>query len=185
MTNINTNTSAVAYMDNAQVAALVMAGRTYQKCAQTALRKVRDDEIGQTLVTYVKTTDGTGVRKESESVLDQSKVLARNNNVIGVDEAGQDIYNEWPMSIETAVKNYGQDVVDSLSDTTFSLHKKKAKLQAVVLDRNILDILGVSGDVLHIKVSWSDEPMVAHLGDFLADGGYSVSLHDMKDYEAV
>lgn len=180
-----TTLNAIAYMDNAQVATLVSSGGTYQKSAQTALRKIRQDEVGKTLVTYVKTTDGTGVRKESESVLDQSKVLARNNNVIGVNEAGQEIYNEWPMSIETAAKNYGQDVVDSLSDTTFSLHKKKAKLKAVVLDRNILDILGVEGDALHIKVSWSDEPMVAHIGDFLADGGYSVSLHDMKDYEAV
>lgn len=85
----------------------------------------------------------------------------------------------------TAVKNYGQDVVDGLTPDQFTNHKKKALLKGVTLTSEIMGMLGVSGDTLEIKVSWSDEPMVAKVGDVITDGGYSVSQHDMKDYEKV
>ena len=49
-----------------------------------------------------------------------------------------------------------------------------------------MEILGIKGDTLDIKVSWSPEPMKAKLGDFLTDGGYSISAHDMHStYEPV
>lgn len=165
---------SIKYLENSQVASLIQQGKTYQKSALTGLKKLK-------FQTFVK--DGDSVRMESECFL-PGCVIARNPGVIGTDKQGNDIYNEWPISIETAVKNYGQEVVDSLTDD-FTYHKKKATLQAIELTQEILNILGVQGDTLEISVSWSDQPMLAKIGDYLSSGGYSVSAHDMQGYELV
>lgn len=52
----------IEYLQNAQVATLINNGSTYQKSAQTGLRKPRPEEIGATFNTYVKHEDG--IREE-------------------------------------------------------------------------------------------------------------------------
>jgi phage gp29-like protein len=111
-------------------------------------------------------------------------VIGRNPGSIGFKD-GKEMYNEWPIPIETAIKNYGQEAIDSLTEE-ISYHKKIAKIKAIELTPEIMKILGVEGDTLKIKVDWSPEPMIAKIGDYITNGGYSVSKHDMeKTYEEV
>lgn len=164
----------IEYLQNEQVKAMIDNSMEYQKSALTGLRKVK-------FTTYVK--DGNGIRIESEPFL-PGVVIARNPGVIG-ELNGQPVYNEWPISIEVANKNYGQEVIDTLTEE-FTEHKKKATIKAIELTQEVMDLLGVKGDTLPIKVSWSPDPMLAKIGDFITNGGYSVSAHDMKTtYEPV
>lgn len=169
-------------MKNEEVSNLINSGEVYQKSAKTDLRLPTPSEIGKEFPTYVK--DGDTVRKESSNIVGNN-VIARNSTVLGLDSAGKEIYNEWLVPTDIAIKNYGAEAIGSLSDTEFSSHKKQAKLKAIELTPEIMKTLGVEGDTLNIKVSWSPEPMMAKVGDHITDGGYSVSKHDMKDYEVV
>jgi hypothetical protein len=173
---------SISYLENTQVLQAVEAGLVYQKTALTGLRLPAPQEIGTTLITYVS-QDGQ-LRKESESVISNDVVIARNNQVIGQNEQGQDVYNEWPIPKVTAVKNYGEQVVSQLG-SDFTYHRKQATVRAIQLTGEVLSWMGVQGDKLAIKVSWSTEPMIAHIGDYLTSGGYSISAHDMKDYTVV
>lgn len=173
----------IEYLKNETVAKLINDGEVFQKSALTGLRLPTESEIGQDMITYVN-HEGQ-IRKESSTKITKDVVLAKNLNSIGLNEQGKEVFNEWPIPMVTAVKNYGQEVVDNLSHETFTNHKKKATLKGIVLTPEVMTLLGVSGDTLEIKVSWSDEPMMAKVGDVITDGGYSVSKHDMQDYEKV
>ena len=168
---------SIEYIKNKKISNLINSGEIYQKIKKTYLRLPSASEVGKEFITYVK--DGDTIRKESSNVVGDN-VIARNSTVLGLDSSGQKVYNEWLVPTATAIKS-----ICSLSDTEFSSHKKQAKLRAVELTPEIMKILGVKGDTLNIKVSWSPEPMVAKLGDYITDGGYCVSKHDMKDYELV
>lgn len=170
------------YLNNKAVAELINDGIEYRKSAQTALRLPKAEELNKDMPTFVK--DGDSVRQESLSVVTSNNVIARNLQPIGKDSQGNDMYNEWPISKEVVIKNYGQAVLDNLTEE-YSNHKKIQTIKAITLTPEVMDILGVNGDTLDIKVSWSDTPMKAKLGDCLTSGGYSISKHDMLDYEAV
>lgn len=133
------------------------------------------------ITTYVK--NGDSVRIESTSTVSATCVIARNLEILG-QVNGKDVCNEWPISLATAVKNYGQDVIDALGHE-FTLHKKKATVKAIMLTPEVMNILGVQGHILDIPVSWSDKPMQAQIGDYLTTGGYSISAHDMSAYEKI
>jgi hypothetical protein len=164
----------IEFLENEDVKNLIFNSASYQKSAETGLKKIKFE-------TYVK--DGPSVRLESAPFL-PGVVIARNLGVIGQID-GKDIYNEWPITVEVAEKNYGKEVIDGLTEN-ISWHKKKATIKAIELTEVIMEKLGVKGDTLLIKVSWSPEPMTAKIGDFITDGGYSVSAHDMKStYEVI
>lgn len=171
------------YLHNEKVAQLIEEGTTYRKSAETALRLPKSDELDKEMPTFVK--DGDTVRQESLSVITSDKIIARNLQPIGKDTQGNDIYNEWPIGKDVAIKNYGQHVVDSLSHESFSNHKKIQTIKAITLTPEVMKLLDKEGDILEIKVSWSDTPMKAKLGDCLTSGGYSISKHDMLDYEMI
>ena len=162
-------------------------GLKYQKNAVTELRVPNETEIGSALTTFVK--DGDSLRIEATNVIKQFSIHARNPDVIGHDEHGNNVYNEWLIDSDVAIKNYGLDAIKSLSDD-FSPHKKSATLYAVKLDQNLINSLQAgTGQTdpsqLMIKVDWSDEPMVAKIGDYITSGGYSISAHDMGAYSVV
>lgn len=172
----------IEYLDNEKFQNhLKENGKEYRKSAETLLRKPKVSE--ESLVTYVD--DQGALRKEAESEITPGSVIARNDGIIGEID-GQPIYNEWVIPAETAEKNYGSEAIDSLSTSDFSPHKKKATIQAVELTSELMDMLGQKGEELPIKVSWSDKPMIAKVGDYLSDQGYSISKTDMqKTYEVV
>ena len=172
----------IEYLQNEEVKALIDNAPSFQKSALTGLRNPQLSEMGQEFITYVL-KDGA-LRVESKNTVSEDVVVARNPGVIGQID-GKDVYNEWLVPKATAIKNYGDSVVAGLTDEV-TYHKKQATIKAVELTSDIMEKLGVKGDVLNIKVSWSPEPMVAHVGDFITNGGYSVSQKDMKDtYEPV
>ena len=169
-------------LQNEEVKALIDNAPSFQKSALTGLRNPQLSEMGQEFITYVL-KDGA-LRVESKNTVSEDVVVARNPGVIGQID-GKDVYNEWLVPKATAIKNYGESVVSGLTDEV-TYHKKQATIKAVELTSDIMEKLGVKGDVLNIKVSWSPEPMVAHVGDYITNGGYSVSQKDMKDtYEPV
>lgn len=171
----------IAYMENAEISSMVNAGGEYQKSAKTGLRNPSPSEIGADFPTFVK--DGDGIRQESSNTVSSDVVIARNPNPIG-EVNGEPVYNEWLVPKATAIKNYGQPVVDSLGDE-FGFFKKQATVKAIELTDDVMASLGAKGDTLEIAVSWSPEPMMAKVGDYLTSGGYSISKHDMADYELV
>lgn len=166
----------IEYLQNEEVKSMINEGETYQKSAKTGLRNPQVSELGNTFNTYVL-KDGA-LRVESTNTVTEDTVMARNPGIIGQME-GKDVYNEWLIPKATAIKNYSQEIVSNLGDD-FIYHKKQATIKAIELTPEVMKKLGVEGDVLNIKVSWSPEPMVAHVGDFLTDSGYSISSHDMK-----
>lgn len=172
----------IEYLKNQQVAELLNAASEYQKKEKTGLRLPLAEEIGSEKATFVK--DGEAYRQESSAVILSTHIIARNAEVIGVKD-GVEIHNEWPISKETAIKNYGQEVVDVLVGESFSYHPKKAKLKAFEIDDAVMNLLSTDGESIFIKVEWSKDPMIAKKGDYLTDGGYSISAHDMKSYELV
>lgn len=165
------------YLENAAVMAMLEVAPSFQKKDVTLLRLPTAAELGSTLVTYVK--DGDSVRVEAEAVLTADVVIARNHALLA-----DGVYNEWAIPVATVVKNYGQPVLDSLTEA-FAPFKKKALVKAIALDDELMSMLNIDGDILEIDVSWSDKPMQAKVGDYLTSGGYSISANDMKGYEQV
>lgn len=168
------------YLDNAEIQKLFLNAGRYRKSATTLLRLPRPEEVGKTLVTFVK--DGDAIRQESESIIKGDDIIARNAEIIGVYQGHESVYNEWPVNEKTIIKNYGEAAHRSLTQE-FTAHKKQATLKAIEITQAILDALAVQSDTLTIPVSWSDKPMLAKLGDFITSEGYSISAHDMKSYE--
>lgn len=163
------------YLENANVAATIAGAPKYQKSEKTGLRNPVAEEMFRPFTTYVK--DGDGVRAESKNTVTGNDVIGRNPDPIGTGPNGP-IYNEWLIPRDVAVKNYGAEAIESLTGE-FSNHRKSSLIRATKLTQATLDELGVSGDILEITVDWSPEPMKAKLGDYLTDGGYSISAHDM------
>lgn len=164
----------IEYLKNEEIKKRLEDAPQYIKSAVTGLRKISFE-------TYVK--DGNSVRLESTAFL-PGVVIGRNPGVIGVKD-GKEMYNEWPIPIETAIKNYGKEAIDNLTEE-ISYHKKIATIQAIEITEEVMKLLGVEGDTLKIKVDWSPDPMIAKIGDYITNGGYSVSKHDMeKTYEIV
>lgn len=172
----------VRYLENEKIKALIDASPSYRKSAETLLRLPQSAEKGTTLETFVK--DGSSVRKESSTKISDGHVIARNKEPIGCNEMNQAIFNEWPVSFETIIKNYGEDAFNSLT-TEFKPYKKFASVKAIELDQEMVANLGFDGNSISIEVDWSEDPMVAKIGDYLTSGGYSISAHDMKSYEAI
>lgn len=70
----------------------------------------------------------------------------------------------------------------------FKPFQKTATITAAVLTKELLDIIFplTSGNELPIKVDWSPQPMVAHVGDYLTNAGYSIAPEVIeKTYEEV
>jgi hypothetical protein len=159
---------------------LMDCGLIYQKKQTTALRFPSSEEIGQTLITY-KSVDGVLI-EESRTIISEENVIARNLKIIGRESNGDPIYNEWQIPIDVAIENYGIDAYFEIS-MTFKEFKKIATITAVKLDSSLCEYLGGENDTLYLKVSWSDSPMIAHVGDYLTSGGYSIAKANMEDYE--
>lgn len=174
----------ISYLDHPNfINKIEQQGLIFRKKEKTGLRLPRAQELGQPFPTFVKS--GDKIRRESVSVINRNSVIARNAEIVGKDEEGADIYNEWLMPTETAIKNYGAEIIYGLSGNNFSYHHKKILVKAIEITPVILEELGSLNDSLNIKVNWSIEPMVAKLGDFLTHEGYSISAHDIKSYEVV
>jgi len=105
---------------------LFVKSSTFHKKEKTNLRSVRPEELGQSFDTWVKTEDG--IRRESQNVITSNRVVAQNPHPIA-HEQGKPIYNEWLVDQAIVVKNYGQEVLDSLT-SEFSSHQKKRNHQS-------------------------------------------------------
>ena len=157
-------------------------GVEYRKVATTDLRRPLASEVGKVLDTYVFDVETQKLRVEISTSISSTSVIARNSGSIGVDASGP-VFNEWVVSQEDIAEKYEEGVLDKLS-TVFSPHQKRQTVKAIPLTQALLDELKIHGDTLVFGVSWADTFMTAKVGDFLTDGGYSISQHDMaKTYE--
>ena len=174
----------IEYLKNNAVAAMFSIAPSYKKKAQTLLRKPYVFEVGLEMPTFVKTDEG--LRVESKTVIGETSVIARNTKVIAVipELDNFQVHNEWPIQHEIAVTNYGANVIASLTGE-FRPFQKCAMVKVVKLTKEVMNTLGVEGSTLEIKVDWSDKPMLAKIGDYLSDGGHSISKQDMKAYELI
>jgi len=162
----------------------IKTGHEYRKKEKTLLRLPAKNEVGKVFITYVKA--GSSVRQESINTISENTVIARNPIVIG-NKNGEDIYNEWLVAKEVITKNYGKDVLGELT-TEFKPFQKTATVVATPITKELLAIAFPqnSGNELPIKVDWSPEPMIAHVGDYLTNQGYSIAPEIIeKTYEEV
>lgn len=171
--------NCINYLGRPAIKAMLERAPHYQKTAETLLRLPNTSEINNELTTFVK--EGRGIRKESSITILESHVIARNAVAIGKTRQGETVYNEWAIEPGTIINNYGLDAYEALT-TDFKAFKKQATVQALMLTKELMRLLEIEGDELHIAVSWSPEPMIAVAGDYLTSGGYSISAHDMTDY---
>jgi len=151
-------------------ALLTSNGFTVRKKSETLARLIQSSEIGNTHETFVE-KDGVVV-KESEMPITEGFVMARNPTPLS-----DGSYNEWPISNEVFMKNYG--TMPTSSD--FAPFKKIITNNIIVVDDQVLKILGsTDGKTAKLGVSWDmDNGMVAHAGDYLFDAGYIV---DQREY---
>lgn len=172
------------FMEVEGIATLVKGGIRFQKVKTTLLRLPMSDEIGEEFPTYVKDeTSENGIRIESVATIGESDILARNDQVLSYNE-DIPIYNECPIGVDIAIKNYGKDVIDSLT-TEFTAHRKQATVTAYEITKEFLDTFNEGKPEFKFSVSWSTEPMVAVIGDWLTTEGYSISQHNIIDYARV
>lgn len=148
----------------------------FRKKEKTGLRKVTSEEIGQKWNTWV--SSGDKVRLESQNEVHSDHIVARNPYPIGI-ENEKPIYNEWLVEKTVIIENYGQDVVDNLTDD-FTFHLKIKTIKAVPITLSLLEQLGCKEDKLYLKVSWSDMPMIGEIGDWLCNEGYTISAFDFE-----
>lgn len=182
----NNKPAPVNYLDtDAFKKALLQAGE-YQKTAETLLSLPNKCQLGMQFETYVK--DGNEIRLESVNVVGLHHVIARNPSPIGFDDAKGHLYNEWLIDSEVVRKNYGDHAISVVMESEgFTAHRKVATVKAIRLTRRLIEAIqpGNTGDFMAINVSWSDQPMLAQVGDYLTSGGYSISNHDMNSYEEI
>ncbi len=168
--------SGVEYLENLAVKCLVESAPSFKKSAVTELRLPTQEELSvenPTIKTFIVDKETKEIKLEQETPVTANKVISRNPNAIG-EINGNKIYNEWPQEIETAIKSYGEEAIDSLS-FFFKPYKKVAAVKIVKLDERIMDHLGIAGNILKAKVSWSENPMIAEVGkDFITSSSYTL-----------
>jgi hypothetical protein len=173
----------IEYLKNPEIEKQLNSAPEYRKAGLTSLRRPRESELGTDLITYVKDAKAEGgIREEVKNRIVEGVVIARNPGPIS-EQGLPERFNEWLIGEAGVVKNYGKDILDGLTEE-FVEHRKKGTIHAIEITPEVLRTLGVTGETLEIKVSWTDSPMIAHIGDYLTDGGYSISKFDMeKTYE--
>lgn len=178
-------THSIDYMKNKEALEYIQStGHVYRKKEKTLLRLPKQNELDTVFITYVKS--GSGVRQESITTITKDKVIARNPTIIGHKD-GKDIYNEWLVDKDVIAKNYGKETLGELTED-FKPFQKTATITAALLTIELLAIIFplTSGNELPIKVDWSPHPMVAHIGDYLTDAGYSIAPEVIENtYEIV
>lgn len=170
---------SIDYKLNARVMSLFNNAPTFRKLEKTYFRHPRSDEIGKTLITYVKNPDGVGYRKEAEIKIPDNRLMARNDYLVGISPAGEKIYNEWTKPYSEVIKSYGQEAFNSITNE-YQPFQQICPIRLLKLTPEIMELLGVTGDRLEIKVTWSPSPMIALVGDYLTENGYSISQVDVN-----
>jgi hypothetical protein len=132
------------------------------------------------LITYVKSSNG-GIVEETRNTLKEGFVIARNPEVIG-EKDGKKIYNEWLVPKDTWLKNYEKEPTNE-----FKPYKKQVLVKMVVIDQEILEILGSNdGETAKIAVDWTTEGMTVYKGGVLTDSGCGIAPQELNEtYEDV
>jgi hypothetical protein len=172
----------INYLGNTDVKAMLDASPDFRKNDETLLRWPKIKEVNTVL--HTKVFSGCGIRIESSATIDADSVIARNPKPLEVGFGEEEVFNEWVISAKTVLKSYGQTALDHLS-TEFKPFKKQATIKMIKLTKEVMQILGQNGDVLPIAVSWSPDPMIAHVGDYLTSAGYSISADQFNTYAAI
>ena len=150
-------------------------GFLVRKDVATLARLPSEDEIGTEMETWVE-KDGE-IKLESTKVIGAGDVITRNPEPLSDGR-----YNEWPQGADTFSENYG-----TTPDAEFKPYKKVVGNKVIVIDDDVLDILGrTEGNSAYLGVSWGDGKMVVSKGDFLFDAGYGVNEREFENtYERI
>lgn len=171
---------AIDYKKNRELMDMFSSAPTFKKLEKTYFRLPKAEEVGKKLTTFVINPSGVGYRKEAEIDIPANRALARNDYLVGVSPEGSKIFNEWTKPFSEVIESYGQKAFDSLTHEYQSFQQIKP-IRLVLLTAEIMALLGLMGHTeLPIEVAWSKEPMVAHVGDYLTENGYSISQVDIK-----
>lgn len=177
---------SVDYKKNSNVMELFKGAPFFKKVEKTYFRLPKVDEVGKKLITYVVNPDGNGYRKEAEVNIPENRVLARNDYVVGVNASGEKVFNEWTKPFSEVIESYGHDAFNSLTHE-YKPYTQIKPIRLLLLTAEVMALMGLMGhNELPIQVAWSEEPMIAYVGDYLTENGYSISQVDIKlQYEKV
>jgi hypothetical protein len=166
----------------------------FQRTGPVFIRKVRPDEIGTKLVTYIKDIESGLPKIEGEGViLSEGMFILRNPKPIYTPKNtkhDEPIFNEYVSNdLPYMIKNYGQNIVDELT-YEFQLKRKKGQFQAILITKELfqkfvqLDCVDADGRI-HIAVDFKPAFMYAYQGGWLNSSGYAIGADEMLNYEPV
>lgn len=173
----------------------MLAGATkFQRTGPVYIRKVHPDEVGTTLITYIKDikTDLPKVEGEGVTLLEGMYILRNPTPIYTRKIAAHEepLFNEYVSNdLLYMVKNYGQKTVDELT-TVFQLKRKKGQFQAVKINEEMFQQFVALDCVdeerrIHIAVDFEPGVMYAYQGGWLNSSGYAIGEEEMNNYEPV
>ncbi len=177
--------SPINYLANSYFQSQLKTAPYYRKKTMSLLRQPLPEELGKLMTTYVKCTASSGYRIESQTLIDKNYIMARNDEILGYCSKGRPIFNDYPIPIDTLIKNYG-NILEFLT-LEYRQFQKIAVIKCVELDAVMLQSLTHQTQDPQIFLSIPGQTLVmkAVLGDYLSGLGYSISSHNMKNYEKI
>lgn len=162
----------VDFLKNEKVYSLIKNTSPYFKKIPTLLRVPDENEFGKTLTTYVYDHSKKEIRVEAQMVIGRGSLVARNQIPLA-NKNGEVVWNEWVIPEDYIERLFGK----IQAGDNFKPFFKTAPTHVIELTPEIMKLLGVQGNELHIKFK-EEVPLIAHLGDYLSLDGYPISKDD-------
>lgn len=180
----------IVYMKIDEIAQLVNAGDKYTKTAKTLLRTPRPEEVGQTLVTYIKALPGSTdeYTEESKAVIDSGSVIAEN-----IRPVAEGVKNTWVIGWNDVKLMKVYNVDRSGLSTTPAGFLKTEEITAIKITPEVVALFrkynstAKSADGEHeyilIQADWDpDVTLTAAVGGYITASGQPISEENMLDY---
>lgn len=166
--------------------------REYRKKTPVLARRVRPDEVGTTLITYISDANNSlGYKIETECLLSKDMVIVRNMTELRdtkgnplYDQENKPIYNEYAMPSTTFKKNYAHAA--QLSKHFKKKFYKKITIKAIEVDEEVISILrehkksnNSTSTEIRIRTSWGHE--LVEPGGLLTTEHYAISRRESQD----
>lgn len=130
--------------------------------------------IDNKLLTYIKKNNQ--IEEETRQEIKQGMVFLRNPQIIGKLN-NKNIYNEWLLSREDWILNYGNKITDH-----FLSYEKIREIKVIYIDDEVLKILQSSDNIsANIYVPWDKNGMKVYKGGVLTEEGFGIANAEFKE----
>ncbi len=134
-----------------------------KKVTPTLARRIKQEEIGTTLVTYVLGSDGS-IKAEMEKVLEEGMYVLRNSRPLNQGTTSKQVFNERYSSEDDMQYNFWS----TPGTTEFEPLVKRSLIEAIIVSQDLWQALGLSDAVsAYITKQGRTFPMAFEIGDFI------------------